>query len=301
MKRAIAMGLLFVGLGLAAAAGSRNGADHVAFRQAQAELGTMNEALTALEEREAELSEQARALKVEDLNASLALAQEDAAAERAALEAGEEWVKPERDNPFAEKRQALEDELAGVKAEADALQLRESALQDVALPDPMTRFTQWLEAGGIGWFLGVVLILAGAVMARRQLAAENSGEVETQSGDSVDFLANVQATRRRLDALAQDIAELGMDADAPKARQEIDVIFAELLEPVVDARGRFVARHGMATFAGYFGSFAGGERNLSRTWSALTDGHAVEARASLERAREAFAEAEDGWQKAEGG
>ncbi|MCP4805270.1 MAG: hypothetical protein GY913_02750 [Proteobacteria bacterium] len=299
MKRIIAMGLLFVGLGLAAAAGSRNGADHVEYRQAQAELAELGDELVELQEFEAELSEKARALKVEDLNWGLEQAQVDATAERAAIAIGEEYAAPERTSPFAEERQAVQDEHAEVSASADLLQLRKTALSEVKLPTPMTRLTQWLAAGGVGWFVGVLMILAGAVMARQQLAAENSGEVQVGTGDAVDFLTNVQAARKRLDQLAEDISKLGMDEEAVAAREEIDLVFAELLEPIVDARGRFVARHGMATFAGYFGSFAGGERNLSRTWSALTDGHAVEARASLERAREAFAEAEDGWNQAE--
>lgn len=299
MKKALAMGLLVLGLGVAAASGSRNGEDHVAYRLAQAELGPLAENLDALEEQEAELEAKARALKLESMDWSLARAQDDGAAEREAEAAGEAYVAPERVNPFAADREQLDETLAGLSAEIDALTARKAELAQAKLPEPMTRLTQWLEAGGVGWFVGILMILAGAVMARQQLTAENTGQTPS-SGNDVDFLANVQATRARLDVLASQLADLPMDDDAPAARTEIDAIFAELLEPIVDARGRFSARHGMAGFAGYFGSFAGGERNLSRTWSALTDGHAVEARASLERSRQAFAEAEAQWQAAEG-
>lgn len=299
MKKALAMGLLVVGLALAAAAGSRNGADHVAYRLAQAELGPLAEQVEGLNAQEAELESQAQAAKIQAIDWSLARAQEDGAAERAADAAGEAYEKPERVNPHADERAAVEAKLSGLSDELDDLTARKAELAQVKLPEPMTRLTQWLEAGGVGWFVGILMILAGAVMARQQLTAENSGQTTTAASDT-DFLINLQQARQRLDQLALDLAELPMDDDAPTARQEIDAVFAELLEPIVDARGRFVARHGMGTFAGYFGSFAGGERNLSRTWSALTDGHAVEARASLDRARESFADAEAGWVAAEG-
>ncbi len=169
----------------------------------------------------------------------------------------------------------------------------------VTLPPPLQRLAQWWDVGGVGWVLGLGLITGGALLARRIEHQENSGQGQEGEDDSVDFLVNIQQVRTRLDKLAEDIAELPMDADVPALREEIDQINDTLLHPLVEARGRFVARHGIGVFAGYFGAFSGGERNLARTWSALTDGHAAEARASLERARAGFAEAEAEWIKAD--
>jgi hypothetical protein len=148
--------------------------------------------------------------------------------------------------------------------------------------------------------VGVVLIALGAGLARRQLAADSAGDGEEGSAHAADFLVNIRATQSRLEQLADSIGELGMDVDAPQAREEIDKISAELLMPVVDARGRYVARHCMGVFAEYFGLFAAGERNLARCWSALTDGHSEVARLALGIAREAFDGAEQAWLKAEG-
>ena len=171
----------------------------------------------------------------------------------------------------------------------------------VSLPAPMERLAQWWQVGGVGWVLGLGMITGGALLARRIEKQENTGEGDEGDQGAVDFLANIQQTRARLDKVAEQIAELAMDDDVPLVREEIDSINDTLLHPIVEARGRFMARHGVGVFASYFGSFSGGERNLSRTWSALTDGHAVEARASLERARAAFAEAEAEWIKADEG
>jgi len=170
----------------------------------------------------------------------------------------------------------------------------------IGLPAPGKRLSEWWSSGGLGWLLGVVLIAAGAGLARKQLAADSVGDGEDGSGEAVDFLENVRSTRSRLVTLASSINTLEMDVDAPQAREEIDLISAELLMPVVDARGRYVARHGIGLFAEYFGLFAAGERNLARCWSALTDGHSEVARAALEVSMEAFANAEEAWLKAEG-
>lgn len=181
----------------------------------------------------------------------------------------------------------------------DARSRAKNAQEAIGLPAPGKRLSEWWSTGGFGWLLGVVFIAAGAGLARRQLAADSSGSSEEGSSQSADFLENIRLTRSRLDALASSIRELGMDVDAPAAREEIDKISAELLMPVVDARGRYVARHGIGVFAEYFGLFAAGERNLARCWSALTDGHSEVARAALEVSQASFESAEDAWLKAE--
>ena len=68
---------------------------------------------------------------------------------------------------------------------------------------------------------------------------------------------------------------------------------------IVEARATFVARHVLATFTDYFSPFSAGERQLARAWSAVTDGHSVEARRSLGNARESFTHALDAWNAAE--
>ncbi len=178
-----------------------------------------------------------------------------------------------------------------------ALKTRQQELSAVTLPKPMARLTEWFGVGGLGWGIGIVFIIAGALLARRQLQLEHRGE--SGGGEAVDFLANIQAIGQRLDSLGDLLEELPMDQDSPEARTLIDGVVNELIEPVVDQRGRFIARHGLGVFAEYFGAFSGGERNLARTWSAITDGHSVEARSAFARSRAAFALAEEQWLKAE--
>ena len=346
MKKLAAFAMLFVGLGLAAAYGARNGDTHAAYRQALSELPVATEALDAAQRRHeafdtqvvearAEVEEAARCARhwgfdvdgewlaaegleadcdderraLEDLARSGDLLRDGQPVPARAIGACECRVPedavamdPAEAWPAGAERLAdLETELAKAATELETASAQHATLSAAALPSPGQRLAEWFDVGGVGWLGGVFLIIAGAVLARKQIEAEHRGEGDAASEQAVDFLANVREIRRRLDQLAANIAKLPMDEDVPEAREVIDTAFAELIEPIVDARGRFTARHGVAVFASYFGAFAGGERNLSRTWSALTDGHAEEARASLAKAIAAFAEAEAAWHAAEGG
>ena len=178
------------------------------------------------------------------------------------------------------------------------LEKRQQVLSAVTLPKPMDRLAEWFGVGGVGWLAGVVLIIAGALLARKQQQAEMSGEGGLDR-DAVDFQAALTEILERMDRLQELLQELPMDQDSEEARALIDGLFTDLVEPLVDQRGRFMARHGLSTFAEYFGAFAGGERNLARVWSAITDGHSEEARDALQRARGSFLQSEEAWRAAE--
>ena len=299
MKKTIAFLMLFVGLGVAAASGSRNGESHAAYRIALTELPGVETSFVEVEAQATGIEEEEEQLREDVFQIQAAWRAEDDAERTLAEEEGREFVAPEREDPFTARREDLAARSADVMQRYDELAERKATLEAASLPEPAQRLSEWFAVGGVGWIVGLVLIAAGAVLARRQIEAENRGETMGSDEDSVDFLVNLQKVQERLEKLSEDIAELPMDDDAPAARQFIDDTFDELIMPIVDARGRYSARHGVGVFASYFGAFAGGERNLSRTWSALTDGHAEEARASLVKARDAFAEAEDAWNEAE--
>lgn len=179
--------------------------------------------------------------------------------------------------------QALVDHAEGEAAVAAAEAHRDS----IGLPPPNERLQQWLAVGGVGWFGGLGLIVVGAVLARLQVAEDNAGGAADATG-RVDFVATLAAVQSQLADLKGRIADLEMDGDSTVARELIDSIHAEHLEPLVEARGQLIAKHGLAGFAEYFGTYSAAERNLNRCWSALTDGHAVVAREALDTSLAAF-------------
>lgn len=170
---------------------------------------------------------------------------------------------------------------------------------EVGLPGPSERMGQWFAVGGIGWGIGILVIGAGAFLARQQASEDAAG---TGGGEAsrVDFVATVERVRETIEKLRNAIAVLPMDTDDNASRQALDDLDADVIQPLVEGRGQLVAKHGLAGFATYFGPFSAGERNLNRTWSALTDGHAVVAREALEIADQAFVAALDAYRKVEG-
>ncbi|MCB9682696.1 MAG: hypothetical protein H6733_14620 [Alphaproteobacteria bacterium] len=173
-----------------------------------------------------------------------------------------------------------------VKAKAQAY------VDDKGLPGPRLRLVQWFDESGLPFGIGVVLILVGAGLARRQHAADAA---DASGGRGVDMIGCLDQLDLALAELAGDLADLEMDTPADALRDRIDTLQAVVIEPVVAGRGQLVARHGVATFASYFSPFSAGERQLARVWSALADGHAVVAREALADARASFDEARAAW------
>ena len=187
---------------------------------------------------------------------------------------------------------------AWTAANAEDASAREAATRirdDVGLPAPSQRVAQWFARGGAGWALGLTMIVAGAGMARRQ----QDGTAQSAGGEArtADFRRVVGEIQGRLEQLSGELQGMEMDDPAMEAREAIDTIQQELILPLVEARGQLIGRHGVAAFAEYFSPFAGGERNLNRCWSALTDGHAVVAREALALSRQSFSDALAAWDR----
>jgi hypothetical protein len=170
-------------------------------------------------------------------------------------------------------------------------------LDEVGLPVPRQRLSEWFSEGGLGWGLGVLMILGGAIMARRQAAADFAGG--PGGAAMADFVATLTSLRSEVEHMQAALKDVPMEETAPEVRERLDKVQLELIGPLVDARGQFMARHGVAKFAEYFSPFSGGERNLNRCWSALTDGHVVVARQALVVAADSFRLAVEAWERAE--
>lgn len=188
-------------------------------------------------------------------------------------------------------------EVANTEGQAHDLAVARQA--EVGLPPPEQRLREWFAVGGFGWAGGLVLIGVGAGLARMQQAEDNAGTGSAAVG-RVDYPATIAEARRRIEEVKALVEPLPMDADSTRPRELLDAIRTDLLEPLVDGRGQLVARHGLAGFAEYFGTFSAAERNLNRCWSALTDGHTVVAREALAIADETFAASLSQYEEVEG-
>lgn len=160
---------------------------------------------------------------------------------------------------------------------------------EAAPPGPSVRMGEWFAEGGTLWIAGLVVLVAGGLLGRREQArAYAAGE----TGDgSTDVAGTLDAMASAIDALEAALAGAADDADLPEARAELDRLRDEVVEPLVEGRGALMARDGIGRFASYFGPFSAAERNLARAWSALTDGHVPTARQALVAARAAVGQA----------
>jgi len=160
-------------------------------------------------------------------------------------------------------------------------QAADSAAVPTPLPTGVERLQGWLQVGAPWFRVGFVLILLGAFLSRMVSARENEDRPTAGATSTKDFSGVLQTVLHELTELVEQIANTPMDDDAPEARAIIDRLVNDHIEPLIDSRGRLIARHGIGGFAEYFGPFSSGERKLHRVWSGLTDGHAVVAREAL--------------------
>ena len=281
--------LLVLGVGIAAASGSRNSDAITVNRQAQAKL--------AVAESLEEAVEDGRKLNATLKEEGIDLATLTFEGHKKLLETDERMQAMVKRNKEATKK--TQDWGMPAEEASVLVHLAEREVSAAALPGASERVGEWFAVGGVGWLVGLVLIVCGALLARMQQAEDNAGSGAGATG-RLDFEASIADARERIAAIRTLIADLAMDADAPKARDAIDRLTNEVLEPIVEARGQLISRHGLAGFAEYFGPYSAGERNVNRAWSALTDGHAVVARQALESADTAFASAEATFSRVDG-
>ena len=259
--RWLGLGLMVVGVGIGAAFAARNGADMVQREVDKSATIVMDRALAA---------------------ARVALAKENK-------------LDDPKDVPDADVRAKAAAALAkdGLIPSADAFDARYEAataqVEGATTPAPGARIAQWFAAGGLGWVLGVGLVILGAVLARR--AGASGAEDGDAGAGAVTFDGALDALEAGVDAAATAIADLKMGADAPEVRRELDALRDTWITPVVDRRQELINRFGIGPFGQFFGPFSGVERSLNRAWSALTDQHPPAAREALVDARRELAAA----------
>ncbi len=271
--RVIGWVLLVLGLGMAAAGAARNGPALVEHRQATARVSMLQGARLARETAEGRVA--------------AAEGPEAAAEARAALEAARARIEGLR---AAGTFEGSLDEAIEEAQDSEAA---------TSLPPPGRRFLDWLGAGGLLFGVGAVLTAVGGLLVRRAAREAATGGGAGASGP-VDVPAHLDRIDSALEALAEGLRDLPMDAPSTRWREQLDALQETAIDPVVEGRVGLAVRQGTTAFALWFGPFSAGERHLARVWSALTDGHSEVARTALDRARTDFAQARAAYRRAEG-
>lgn len=202
----------------------------------------------------------------------------------------------------------VEGEAADLEALSAAWKLSASKAGEAAhraakydiVESPGHRFSNWLQQAGAPFMLGIILLIVGAVLARKEARAEALGETDkTYKGArdkaAVDFGELLQGLNDDLadaNARVAKIAEPN-DQDFDELRYLIKNLQYDKFEPLIESRVRVEARFGVAGFAAIFGPLSAGERQMNRAWSALVDRHWPEASESLLRSSRSLQAAQE--------
>ncbi|MEC9071388.1 MAG: hypothetical protein VX938_03375, partial [Myxococcota bacterium] len=154
----------------------------------------------------------------------------------------------------------------------------------VQLPGPGARLAAWAGMTGLWFALGLILVIAGAVMGRVAIRREvtqpdeasSTEETSDASGTFDGTLAELLSGAQGVVTRFGEVTDPG-ESDFEEAQAEVERLQLDCIEPLVAARTRIQTLHGMAAFAAIFGPLSAGERNLNRVWSALVDRHWPEA------------------------
>jgi hypothetical protein len=140
-----------------------------------------------------------------------------------------------------------------------------------------------------GPFVANVVVMALAViLMRRSYRARIAREVSGAGRGKFDFLAAAVTVLASLDSLADR-----PDVSCGEIHDELDKLVDGPLFDFAEAREGLLAMHGFGEYARVVGEFSRGERAVNRAWSSAVDGYPEEARNSVKRARELFAELKD--------
>ncbi len=320
MTKHIALIMVILGTGLAAANGARNSDEMMARQKAEGQatlLGAARDdaqAAYCAARLEAKLPfadgcvDEAAPAVVEE---EAAAPEETAPAEEATAPTVEELARERVQLVHAAKAESEARRVADVAslppavkqardswlAAADAAIVPEAAVktQGPLSVDPVGRLDQWFSLAGLPFLGGVALVVMGALLARgaqrREMAATLDGS--GGGGGPVDFGELIGQIRDAVGDLHASMVDIGAptEADFDRVKVSVEDLQLDQVERVVMARNQLQAVHGLAGFAAVFSPFSGAERNLNRTWSALVDGHWPEATSSVRRAVAGFSEA----------
>lgn len=162
------------------------------------------------------------------------------------------------------------------------------------------RVQAWGEAAGAPFAVGVVLMVAGGVLARRRRRGGMAQGTEHPGGapeGAVDLALEGEAPharvatgshrppRRIVQAIRGKLAVLGADSAPEAVFAAVDDILENDIPELLEQRQALIDDLGLAKFAEMIGHFAMMERNVARAWSAITDGAVGEIPECLSRAK----------------
>jgi len=155
-------------------------------------------------------------------------------------------------------------------------------LDQLGIQGPSKRLQGWIEQAGLGFGLGLMLLIGGAWICRKSQAVDASIDGASEDG-LLDFGVLLATVTTSIEALSGDMEALetpsARDLDDFKSR--LEEVQKEALARLCASGPRAQARFGVEGMASLFSPLSSAERKLNRAWAALVDRHWPEARVSV--------------------
>lgn len=127
------------------------------------------------------------------------------------------------------------------------------------------RLVAWGNAAGLPFGAGTILMVAGAIIARR--SQKKPGADMALTGETIDTLAALQSIRAVVDGL-----EWHEDAKSRTGLHEaLDQLLEEEIPEFLSHQEHHMEGLGQLAYAEMSSALASTERALARAWSAMTD------------------------------
>lgn len=304
MLKYLGLLLLAVGVGIAAAFGAREPAaaetktrlDGAAQFRTAAETTALEKYCQVLKEERVELDPACPGAEPETETAQVAAADGEPLAFEARVRAArlELVAMRERETELSDRAEQLRE--AWLRAKEAAIEPRARA-ETTPKAAPGARLSAWFDQSGTAYLLGLMLVIAGAVVGR--IGVRREAEVKAGAGagegiEAVDFGQLLSELRVETEALGEEMNAMAPPDSAVQERikERIERLQEERQARLVDARGSVQLRYGIAGFAAIFGPLSGAERRLARAWSSLVDGYWSESAACVREAAALLLETE---------
>ena len=158
---------------------------------------------------------------------------------------------------------------------------RWTQLEAMGTQGPVPRLSGWFSTAGIGFLVGLVLLVSGAWMSRRGAAVQVASDAEGPEAE--DFGVMLERVSGSVRGLHEEMAACAAPTvtDLEQFKGQLEDIQKGDLARLCAAGPRATARHGVEGMAQLFSPLSGAERKLNRAWAAMVDQHWPEALGSV--------------------
>ena len=160
---------------------------------------------------------------------------------------------------------------------------RWTELEQLGTESPSARLNGWFDSGGLGFTIGLILVIVGAWISRKAQAGSSDSDSDSNDEGTMDFGELLDRVSRVVDGLHTEMTSTAQPrvSNIENLKSRLEEIQKDELARLCASGPRAQNRYGIEGMAALFSPLSAAERKLNRAWAALVDRHWVEALASI--------------------